>query len=168
MTVKDRIGKSKYNDIHDWLKKHYKKPKNCTRCKRNDTGRIEWACIGKYEKNIRSFVALCKSCHRRMDLGFKLGHCGYGHRMTEKNTYRYPNKLAKECRTCRKSKTHKRPMEFDRCKCNHYFHEGRCKKNRSSGFGKHNKIVQCSCIEYESVNDFRKRMGTIKGEEIGG
>ena len=47
------------------------------------------------------------------------------------------------------------------CTCGHLKHESRCGKRRA-GWGKPMKsrpIVQCGCLNFESVDDFNKRTG---------
>jgi len=60
----DRIS---YSGIHEWLRTHFTKPDKCAYCGGN-AGRIEWANISKkYKRNIKDFIALCSSCHKKYD-----------------------------------------------------------------------------------------------------
>lgn len=91
-----------YNRVHYWLKYYFKKPKRCFACRRS--GLIDWACIGKYEKNIKNFKALCKSCHRTLDTNGGFTHCRRGHAMTKQNTYKLPNSYCIECIQCKRAR----------------------------------------------------------------
>lgn len=101
---------SDYKKIHTWLK-NFNKPKNCWTC--NSIKALDWACIDKYEKNIKSFKALCRKCHTNLDLGGGMTHCKNGHKKTKENLYYYSessqNYGCSDCRVCRaiSTKTYK-------------------------------------------------------------
>lgn len=60
----DDVG---YFALHAWLKRNFDKPNECTLCSRTDF-RIEWANIsGQYKRDIKDFLALCRSCHYKFD-----------------------------------------------------------------------------------------------------
>lgn len=84
---------------HIWLSNNYEKPSACEKCGTEKFSRLEWANkSGKYLRNRKDYLALCPSCHRRMDFG---NTCKKGHEFTKDNTY-----IRKEgwrvCRKCSK------------------------------------------------------------------
>lgn len=100
MTVRDIIGDSIYDVIHAKLRRENKKPKKCSTCK-TSSRRIAWANItGIYDTNIKNYVALCASCHNRLDKSGSWDICKNGHKMTDENTYIRPSGFL-ECRKCR-------------------------------------------------------------------
>lgn len=65
------ISCGKYNTIHDWIKKNYGK---ANKCENKDCKKIsrtyDWAKREEcgYEKNVKNFYMLCRSCHMKLDL----------------------------------------------------------------------------------------------------
>lgn len=56
-----------YNAVHTWLRKYHIKPSACAHCE--ITGKkLDWATKTKeYKKDINEYVALCRSCHVKLD-----------------------------------------------------------------------------------------------------
>lgn len=55
-----------YMAIHNWLRNNYSKPKNCEYCKLEK--KLDWASKTKeYKRNRDEFIALCRSCHIKLD-----------------------------------------------------------------------------------------------------
>lgn len=60
------IGLVKYNSLHRWLQRNFKKTGICESCHLSSS--TEWASKnGGYTRNRDSYVELCISCHRYMD-----------------------------------------------------------------------------------------------------
>ena len=60
---KDKV---KYNSVHRWLQRNYKKQGICEFC--GDVGKTEWASKYKmYTRDIKEYLELCKSCHNYQD-----------------------------------------------------------------------------------------------------
>ena len=56
-----------YCSIHEYLRKHTPKPKQCPACGK-ETTRLDLACITeKYSRNISDYKYLCHSCHFKLD-----------------------------------------------------------------------------------------------------
>lgn len=56
----------KYKTIHVWLNRNFFKPKTCDKCKKNK--KLDWALIApKYSRIRNDYLALCRSCHFKMD-----------------------------------------------------------------------------------------------------
>jgi len=86
---------------HLWMTKHFSKPDRCDLCGNADVSRIEWANIsGEYKRNRDDWLALCPSCHRKMDYRKNITHCPNGHEYTEENIY-INHRGHRECRICR-------------------------------------------------------------------
>lgn len=81
-TTKDRIRVSKianknpnwkgekvgYAALHNWIERHYGKPKKCSHCGTEVAKKYEWANIsGKYLRDIKDFIRLCDRCHKAFD-----------------------------------------------------------------------------------------------------
>lgn len=65
---------NKYSTRHKWVNKHFEKPNICEKCDfipgigKDGRTKIHWANIsGKYERDRRDWLALCISCHQKMD-----------------------------------------------------------------------------------------------------
>ena len=60
-----------YGGVHTWIRKKYGKAKYCKNNKcLNKSIIYEWANIsGKYKRNKKDYFQLCRSCHRRFDMG---------------------------------------------------------------------------------------------------
>jgi ribosomal protein L40E len=85
-----------YSAIHNWVIVHYGKAVKCRKCGRTDLS-VEWANLPHtYKRDIRDWVPLCASCHRRRDYG---NICKSGHKFTPTNTYVTP-KGFRQCRKC--------------------------------------------------------------------
>ena len=81
--IGDKVG---YAGIHVWLKSKYGKANKCSFCISKRPSRYEWANIsGKYIRDIRDWMQLCPSCHRKHD---------------NKNWKFLNNKWLKQCRKC--------------------------------------------------------------------
>lgn len=66
--VADKIG---YGGVHDWIAKKYGVADRCEnkRCSKKSIT-FEWANIsGKYKRDRKDFMKLCRSCHRKFDKG---------------------------------------------------------------------------------------------------
>ena len=86
---------------HLWLTKHFQKPDKCDLCQTDNCSRIEWANIsGEYKRERSDWLALCPSCHRKMDYSKNITHCPNGHKYTEETTY-INCRGHRECRICR-------------------------------------------------------------------
>lgn len=84
-----------YVAIHIWLKKNYEKPKKCENinCSRKYK-RIEWASIsGQNSRDIKDYLGLCTSCHRRYDYGLEI--------KTKKGIYKKKLSLETICPKCK-------------------------------------------------------------------
>lgn len=58
-----------YHAAHEWLKRHLEKKGVCLTCRCE--GRTEYAYLGTegaYVRDVRMYVELCLSCHRRFDM----------------------------------------------------------------------------------------------------
>lgn len=62
----DSVG---YKCLHDWVKKRLGKPENCCNPQCGHKSSIfEWANkSGKYKRDIKDWIRLCRSCHRKFD-----------------------------------------------------------------------------------------------------
>lgn len=70
-----------YPALHSWVRKHYHKPKACEKCGVNpgvDTlgrNKLHWANkTKKYLRDRKDWLALCVSCHRKLDLKNNVRH----------------------------------------------------------------------------------------------
>lgn len=55
-----------YNLIHQWVRRHKRKPKICCIC--NERRKLELANIsGEYKRDIKDFLYVCKKCHILFD-----------------------------------------------------------------------------------------------------
>jgi hypothetical protein len=98
-----RMTQWQYQGIHVWVKRRQTYPENCEIC--GEKRKLDWSNIsGEYKKDLKDWRALCRTCHRRVDLIGNVTHCKDGHELTEENTYYYPNNGNKECRKCRRLK----------------------------------------------------------------
>jgi hypothetical protein len=60
-----------YDGVHGWIKNKYGKA-NCCKNKKctNKSKTFDWANInGEYTRDIKNYIMLCRSCHKRFDLG---------------------------------------------------------------------------------------------------
>lgn len=57
-----------YNKIHEWIEKHWDKPVMCEKC--GSLKKLDWANkSGLYRRSERNdWLALCRSCHIKMDM----------------------------------------------------------------------------------------------------
>lgn len=61
----DDVG---YFGLHDWIEKHYGRPKECEVCGLNDPKRkYHWANLTNYKRDRNDFKRMCVSCHRKYD-----------------------------------------------------------------------------------------------------
>lgn len=60
-----------YENIHQWLRRNFKKSGVCTKCKLKK--KTEWALKKgkKYARDIKLFSEMCLSCHRKYDYSEK-------------------------------------------------------------------------------------------------
>lgn len=57
-----------YSGLHYWIGRKLGKPRECTNCGTLTAKKYEWANIsGEYKRDLKDWVRLCVSCHRRMD-----------------------------------------------------------------------------------------------------
>ena|SRR3990167_10777734 len=57
-----------YTALHQWLYKRLGQPKMCGHCGKSDALRYEWANIsGKYLRDVKDWIRLCKKCHCAFD-----------------------------------------------------------------------------------------------------
>lgn len=67
-----------YHAIHKWIQDVLGKPKICVFCRSTTEKRYEWANLsGKYLRDKKDFVRLCKSCHERFDKKRKINFTGF-------------------------------------------------------------------------------------------
>jgi hypothetical protein len=65
-------GRANYSSVHKWIVRWYGKANKCENpmCSKKSK-MFDWANIAPtYEKNIKNFRQLCRSCHTKID-----GHC---------------------------------------------------------------------------------------------
>jgi len=61
----EKVG---YAALHNWIERHYGKPKKCSHCGTEVAKKYEWANIsGKYVRDIKDFIRLCDRCHKVFD-----------------------------------------------------------------------------------------------------
>ena len=59
--------KVSYTGLHKWVVKMLGRPKNCWFCKKHKKY-IDWANKSRtYKRDLSDWVALCRSCHRKLD-----------------------------------------------------------------------------------------------------
>lgn len=57
-----------YDAIHDWVERHFGKPKKCEFCKTESSRIYQWANkSGKYMRVLNDWLRLCPKCHQRYD-----------------------------------------------------------------------------------------------------
>lgn len=57
-----------YTAAHQWMSKTCGKPNYCEICKSTNAKHYDWACKnGKYSRNRKDYMRLCRSCHMRYD-----------------------------------------------------------------------------------------------------
>lgn len=55
--------------LHNWVKKHLGKAKECVFCKTKTAKRYEWANKSeKYKRELSDWLELCSSCHKKYDI----------------------------------------------------------------------------------------------------
>ena len=60
--------RNEYIYIHKWVNKTYGKANCCSLNKKHKSKVFEWANISKkYKRDIRDWIQLCQSCHRKRD-----------------------------------------------------------------------------------------------------
>ena len=65
----DNVG---YRCLHSWIQRRLGKPMKCEYCskKRTTQKSIDWANKDhSYKRNLIDWISLCRSCHKRYDLG---------------------------------------------------------------------------------------------------
>jgi hypothetical protein len=61
------MTKNEYRNLHRWVQQEKGKPTKCSKCGKIGN-RIGWANVGHtYERNLDDYIALCFSCHLKMD-----------------------------------------------------------------------------------------------------
>lgn len=61
-------SKKNYSQIHFWIRYYYGKANHCEFNMSHKSKKYEWANIdGIYENDIKHFIQLCQSCHRKLD-----------------------------------------------------------------------------------------------------
>lgn len=70
-----------YQALHNWIRKHFKKPNYCEFCKENPGinkrgyTKLQWANkTKKYLRNREDWICLCVKCHKKNDLKNKVKH----------------------------------------------------------------------------------------------
>lgn len=65
-----RGDKVSYHALHEWLRVNKPKTELCEIC--GEKRRLDWANIKKhvYTRNIEDYKCMCRSCHKKMDLGW--------------------------------------------------------------------------------------------------
>ena len=59
-----------YCAIHNWVRRWYGTPKECSHCGTTKAKKFEWANkSGKYKRDINDYARLCTSCHRLQHSG---------------------------------------------------------------------------------------------------
>jgi hypothetical protein len=59
---------NKYYNVHQWLAKNYGKASYCSNDLSHTKCVFQWANItGEYEKDVKNFKQLCRSCHAKLD-----------------------------------------------------------------------------------------------------
>lgn len=74
-------SKVSYQALHNWIRSHYKKTKNCEQCKiipgidsRGHT-KLQWANRTKnYVRDRKDWICLCPRCHKEFDNKIKKKH----------------------------------------------------------------------------------------------
>lgn len=63
------ISEAEYLSIHAWIRHHHGKPNKCEICGSCENKRYEWALRKgfKYDRDIKSYIRLCKGCHSVYD-----------------------------------------------------------------------------------------------------
>jgi hypothetical protein len=63
---------AKMNAIHEWVERHLGKPRVCSHCNSTTSKRYDWANLsGKYKRDLKDWIRLCRSCHRKFDKAAK-------------------------------------------------------------------------------------------------
>lgn len=67
----DKVG---YGGVHTWIRNHFGKADCCENLNCEQKSKFfEWANIsGRYLRKREDFMKLCRSCHRRFDMGMKI------------------------------------------------------------------------------------------------
>jgi|SRR5579863_1127238 len=88
-----------YYALHNWIKRELGEPQMCSFNPLHKSSKFEWANIsGKYLRDTADYMALCGSCHKRMDWGTE---CAKGHAYTKENTYWFKG-TRRKCKTCQR------------------------------------------------------------------
>ena len=98
---------ARYETKHQWVYYHFGKATHCENpnCKYKNPKRYHWANIsGKHLRNIKDWIQLCPSCHKRMDWKPKM-ICRNGHKL--ENNFLVNNRGSRICKTCTKITAHK-------------------------------------------------------------
>ena len=66
-----------YSRLHGWVIQHLGQPTKCEHCGKDNLtkGQIHWANKDhKYKRNLKDWIRLCVSCHRKYDKQFNTLH----------------------------------------------------------------------------------------------
>ena len=68
MWVGDKVS---YPALHTWIRNKLGTPNYCTKCDGKKAKRFDWANISReYKRDVNDFIRLCRSCHKKYDMGF--------------------------------------------------------------------------------------------------
>lgn len=57
-----------YVGLHQWVRRCLGAPQQCEHCKITNAKKFEWANKNhKYKRNLKDWIRLCTSCHRKYD-----------------------------------------------------------------------------------------------------
>lgn len=59
-------NKAGYKAIHLWVRAHLPQPELCVKCHKNKSREVA-NLDGKYTRDLKTWIWLCRSCHLRMD-----------------------------------------------------------------------------------------------------
>lgn len=68
-----------YSGIHGWILRKLGSPNICLHCNTTNAKKYEWANTDhKYKRNLKDWIRLCTSCHRKYDYENHLSNKGSG------------------------------------------------------------------------------------------
>mgnify|MGYP001591638105 CR=1 FL=1 len=103
--------KARYETKHQWVYYHYGKATKCEneRCLFKSPKIYHWANIsGDYKRDIKDWIQLCPSCHKKMDFKYK-SLCKNGHILED--NFLVDNRGSRICKTCKKINAHKQYLK---------------------------------------------------------
>lgn len=101
----DKVG---YDGIHDWVKLRKGTPRKCEHCLSTNDKYYDWANkSGKYKRDLKDWLRLCRQCHAKFDRGRRKNsqndkYCLHGHKRTKLNTKFRRNGRTFDCQDCKK------------------------------------------------------------------